>query len=75
MDLNSFMWKQIAPTDIHWCLLNIYGEKAVGASTVGRWVVHFTGAIFTVRGDDGSPLLAQIVISVVCGLFTVGDNA
>jgi hypothetical protein len=35
--------EQIAPTDIHRCLLNVYGDDTVDVSTVRRWVVHFNG--------------------------------
>ena len=31
----------MAPTDIHWCLLNVYGDQTVDVSTVRQWVVCF----------------------------------
>jgi len=40
--LNSSMQKKVAPSDIHQCLLNIYGDQTVNASTVRWWVVHFS---------------------------------
>lgn len=43
-----------AINDIHWCLLNVYGDH----STVRRCVVHFSS------GDNGSPPLVQIFTSV-----------
>ena len=42
------MWKTVAPTGIHWRLLNVGGKKAVDISTVRQWVVCFS------RGDSGS---------------------
>ena len=30
------------PTDIHQCLLNIYGDQTVDVSTLRRWVVRFS---------------------------------
>ena len=41
--LNSSMWKKkIAPIDVHLCLLNIYGDLTVDASTMRWWVVCFS---------------------------------
>jgi len=37
--------EKIAPIDIHWCLLNIYGEQTVDVSTV-RWWATSAGASF-----------------------------
>ena len=36
------MWKKIAPTDIHWCLLNVYGDQTVDVRTVRWWMVCFS---------------------------------
>ena len=39
------VWKKlhkIVPTDIHWCLLNIYGDHTVDVSRVRWWIVHFS---------------------------------
>ena len=33
--------EKITPIDIHWCLLNIYGDQTVDVNTVKQWVVHF----------------------------------
>ena len=38
VSMNSSMWKKMAPTDIHWHLLNVY----VNVSTVREWVVSFS---------------------------------
>ena len=35
--------EKMAPTDIHWCLLNIYGDQTVDVSTVRLFVFHFSG--------------------------------
>jgi len=32
--------KKMVPIDIHWHLLNVYGDQRVDVSTVRRWVVH-----------------------------------
>ena len=34
--------EKMAPTDIHQCLLNAYGDQPVGVSTVKQWVVWFS---------------------------------
>ena len=61
---------KIAPTDIHQCLLNIYGDQTVDVSTVRCCVLCFS------CGDNGSPLLVHIFMSTACRLlFIVGENA
>ena len=47
----------MALTDIHFLLLNLYGDQWVDASTVRWWVVYFSS------GDNGSSPLVQIFIS------------
>jgi len=48
------MQKKMALTDIHRCLLNVYGDQAVDVSTVrGRWCISAVGS------DNGLPLLVQ----------------
>ena len=42
--LNSSLQKKNAPLDIHWFLLNIYGDQAVDVSTGRQWVVHFSSS-------------------------------
>jgi len=34
--------EKIVPTDINWCLLNVYGDQPGDVSRVGWWVVHFS---------------------------------
>ena len=36
--------EKIAPVDIHWCLLNVYGDQSVNVSTVRQWVMHFSSS-------------------------------
>ena len=70
--LNSFMWENIAPIDIHWCLLNVYGDPAVNVSTVRSCVVCFS------NGDSisGSPSLVQFFMHVAYRLlFIAGENS
>ena len=61
-----------APNGIHQHLLNVNRDQTVGVSTVREWVVHFSS------GDSasGSPLSAQMFMSVACRLVLVtGKNA
>ena len=64
------LWVKMAPTDIHWHLLNIDGDQAVDVSAV-RWrVARFSS------GDSGSSLLVQVFMSMACrSFFTAGKNA
>ena len=48
----------MAPTDIHQCLLNVYGEQIVDVSTLRLEVVYFS------TGDSGSSPLVQMFTSV-----------
>ena len=34
--------EKMAPIDIHWCLLYVYGDQTVDVSTVRQWVVRFS---------------------------------
>ena len=49
--------EKMAHSDIHRCLLNVYGDQNVDVSTVRWWVVHFSSG----DNDSRSPLLMQIV--------------
>ena len=31
--------EKMAPVDIHWCFLNVYGDQRVDVSIVRQWVV------------------------------------
>lgn len=33
--------ERISPADIHWYLLNMYGDQKVDVSTMRQWVVHY----------------------------------
>ena len=64
------MQKKMAPTDIHLCLLNGYGDQTVDVSTVMWWVVHFSS------DDSGSPLLVLIFDECSMQLsFIPGESA
>ena len=52
--------KKMAPTDIHQCLINVYGDQTVDVSTVRWWVVCFS----TDNSSSESPLLVQIFRSM-----------
>ena len=53
--------EKMAPTDIHPCLVNVYGDQIAGVSTVRQWVVYFSSG----DSDSRSPPLEQIV---ECGM-------
>ena len=41
--VNEFLHaEKTAPTDIHQCLLNVYGDQTVDVSTLRLWVVHLS---------------------------------
>ena len=62
----------IAHTDIHWYLLNIYGDQSVDVSAVRWWVVRFSSG----DSDSRSSLLVQIFTSMARRfLFIAGENA
>jgi len=62
----------MAPTDIHYHFLKVYGDPTVDVSTVKQWVVHFSSG----DSDSMSPLLVQIFTSLAHRLlFITGDNA
>ena len=41
--------EEMAPIDIHWCLLNVSGDQTVDVSTMRWWMVHFSS------GDSDHP--------------------
>ena len=49
--------EKMAPTDIHWCLLNVDGNQKVDVSTVRRWVVCFSSG----NKDSGSLLWSRLL--------------
>jgi len=62
--------EKMAPTGIHQCLLDVYGDQTVDVSTVRQGVLHFSS------GDSGSPPPAQMFTSMACRLlFIAGKNA
>jgi len=52
----------IALIEIHWHLLNIYGDQTVDLSTVRWWVLHFSSG----DGVSESPPRVHIVMSTAC---------
>jgi len=54
--------ENIAFSDIHWCLLNVYGDQTVDVSTASWWLVHFSSG----DSDTGLPLLVQTLTSIAC---------
>ena len=63
---------KIAPTEIHWHLLNICGDQAVNVSTLRWWSMNVRSG----DSDSGSHLLVQIFMRVACRLlFIAGENA
>ena len=72
VSMNSSMQKKMAPTDIPWCLLNVYGYQTVDVGTVRWWVVHFSSGDSDLRS---SPLV-QVLTCMACRLlFIAGENA
>ena len=55
--------EKMAPIDIHWLWLNVYGNKRVNMSTVRQWVVCFrsgdSNSGFTCVGEDKGALLSE----------------
>ena len=43
-------------TDIHWCLLNVYGDQTENVSTVRQWGVHFSSG----KSYSGLSLLMEV---------------
>jgi len=56
--------EKIAPTDIHWYLLNVYGDQAVDGSTVKWWGGGFSSG----DSDSGAPPLVQFLRAQHAGL-------
>jgi len=50
----EFKKKKIAPTDIHWCSLNIYGDQTMDGSVVWWQVVHFSSGDSDVKDNPCS---------------------
>ena len=55
--------EKMALDDIHWHLLNVYGDQIGDASTARQEMVHFSG------GSSGSLPLVQIFTSIACRLW------
>jgi len=70
VSLNSSTWKKVTATDVHQCLLNVYGDHTVDVSTVRQWVVRFS----TGDSDSGSPPLVQKFRSMACRLLFIDDK-
>ena len=68
--------KKMAPTDIHWCLLNIYGDQTVDASIVRQLVVYFSSGMRDEKDSCAqlSPPLVQIFTSAARGLLSITDK-
>jgi len=70
--------EEIKLIDIHWHLLNVYGNQGVDVSTVRQWMVFFSSDDSNMqdkpcsRWQDGS----QVFTSVACRLLLIaGENA
>ena len=46
--------EKITPNDVHWHLLNVYGDRTVDVSTVGWWVVCFSSGDSNVKDKPRS---------------------
>ena len=56
-------WK-MAPTDIHWRLLNVYEDQVI-VRAEREWMVRFSSG----NSSSGSPLLVQIAMCMTCRLL------
>jgi len=61
--------EKIAPTDVHWHLLNIDVDQTVDVSIARQWVVCF----WSVDTDSGPPLLVQTFTSMAHRLLFTGQ--
>ena len=52
--LNSSMWENMAPIDIHWHVLNVYRDQTVDVSTVRQWMVCFSSGDSSVKDKPRS---------------------
>ena len=52
--IEFFHAEKIAPIDIHWCLLHVYGNQIVDVSTVKWWMVCFRSGDGHVKGKPQS---------------------
>ena len=68
--LEIFHVEKMAPIDIHWLLLNVYGDWTLDVSSVRQWVLCFSSG----ESDSGSPLLVQIVMSTACVLLLIAGK-
>ena len=53
--------EQMAPTDIHGCLLTVDGDQPVDVSTVKRWVACFSNGDSDVKDICARPSETQLV--------------
>ena len=64
--VNEFLHvENITPTDIHRCLLNVYGNQTVDVNSIRQWVVCFSSG----DSESDSPLLVHIFRSAACRLL------
>ena len=62
--------EKLVPTDIHWHLLNIYGDQTVNVRTARWWVVCFSCG----DSDSGTPPLWKIFMSSACRFLLINDK-
>ena len=62
--------EKIAHTDIHQCLLNVYGEQIADVTTVIQWVVHFNSG----NKDSGSLPQVQIFTGAAYRFFSISSR-
>jgi len=66
-EIEFFRVEKMAHIDIHWCLLNTYGDQTVDVSTVRQWVECFSSDY----SNSGSPLLVLIFTRTACRLLFI----
>ena len=68
--VTEFFHENTAPTDIRWCLQNIYGDQTVDVGMARRWVVCFSSG----NRNSQSPPVVQILTHTACGLFFIAGK-
>ena len=63
------IWKKIASIDIHWQLMNIFGDQTGNVNTV-KWAVFLSNG----SSNNGSPPVVQMFMSTPCRLLFIADE-
>lgn len=62
--VTEFLYMEhIAPIDIQWCLLNVYGDQTVDVTIVRWWVLHFSSG--NSASDSITIQLCEMSVSIL----------